>query len=76
MENIKKNPILMGILSGVGGGALLLAVEFVLSLINKRGFGEQLSDPVNIIIVVVGAIATGVSSFMKAKKEAAGKKEE
>ena len=76
MENIKKNPVYMGILGAVGGGALLFVIEFVLSLIKKRSLGEQLSDPINVIILVVGTISTGVSSYMKAKKASEEKKEQ
>ena len=44
MENIKKNPVLMGILSCVGTALLLLAIDLVFSLINKKPFAEQISS--------------------------------
>ena len=68
MENIRKNPALMGILSALGCAVLLLIVEFILSLINNKSYGEQLSNPVAIIILVVGSIGSGISTFLKVKK--------
>ena len=75
MENIKKNPLLMGVLSGAGMAALLVIIDLVLSLIKKRTFAEQISQPVNIIILVVGTIGTGISTYLKVKKELEGKKD-
>lgn len=76
MEKIKKNPLLMGVLSCAGTAALLLALDLVLSLINKRSFAEQVGDPVSIAILVIGPIASGISYYLKAKKDQAEKKEE
>ena len=75
MENIKKNPLLMGILSALGGAAMLCVIDLILSLIKKRTFAEQISDPINLIILIVGSIACGVSSYLKTKKDLAGKQE-
>ena len=74
MENIKKNPILMAVLNVVGVAAGLLLVDFVLSLINKQSFAERISDPVSIIILIVGPIACGISGYLKAKKNIAEEK--
>ena len=75
MENIKKNPILMAVLNVVGVAGGLLLVDFVLSLINKQSFAERISDPVSIIILIVGPIACGISGYLKAKKNISGRKE-
>ena len=75
MENIKKNPLLMGLLGTAGGAALLCAVDLILSLIKKRTFAEQISDPINLIILIVGSIACGISAYMNAKKNLEGKQE-
>ena len=74
MENIKKNPVLMGILAAVGTAALLLALEFVLSLVKGASYAEQLNDPVTIIILIAGPIFSGISSYLKAKKNTGEKK--
>ena len=71
MENIKKSPILMAVLNVVGVSAGLLLVDFVLSLINKQSFVERISDPVSIIILIVGPIARDISGYLKAKKNGA-----
>ena len=76
MENIKKNPVIYGILSCAGCAVLLLALDFVLSLIHKRPFAEQISDPVNLSILIIGPIASGISSYVTAKKKLAEKKDE
>ena len=68
MENIKKNPILMAVLNVVGVAAGLLLVDYVLSLIKKQSFVERISDPISIIILIVGPIACGISGYLKAKK--------
>ena len=75
MENIKKNPILMGVLNCVGVAVALLAVEFVLSLIKNQNFAEQISDPVSIIILIAGPIASGISGYLKAKKNLSEKQD-
>jgi len=75
MEKIKKNPLLAGILSCVGILITLLLIDLVFSLINKKSFAEQVSDPVSIIILIVGPITSGISSYVKAKKDLSGKKE-
>lgn len=73
MENIKKNPVLMGILSAVGCAALLFALEFVLSLINQKPFREQISSTLVIIILIAGPIFSGISTYIKTKEKVEGK---
>jgi chromate transport protein ChrA len=75
METLKKNPILMGIFSAVCVALGILLVEFVLSLIHKTSLGEQLSDTVTIIILIAGTICSGVSAYLKAKKNLSEKQE-
>jgi len=75
MEKIKKNPLLAGILNCVGTLAALLLIDLVFSLINKRSFAEQVSDPVSLIILIAGPILSGISSYVKVKKDLSGKKE-
>ena len=75
MEKIKKNPLLAGILNCVVTVVGLLLVDLVFSLINKRPFAEQVSDPVSLIILIVGPIASGISAYVKTKKELSEKKE-
>ena len=73
MEEFKKNPVLMGIASAVGCALLLLAVDFVLSLFTKKSFATRLSDPISIVILVVGPIACGISTWKKVKEKVEGK---
>ena len=75
MEKIKKNPPLAGILNCVGTLIALLLIYLVFSLINKRPFAEQVSEPVSLIILIAGPIISGISSYVKAKKELSEKKE-
>ena len=74
MESMKKNPVLMGILSAVGVAAGILLIELVFSLIRKQNFGDQFRDPVTLIILIVGSIASGISTYLKTKNEISGKK--
>ena len=73
MEEFKKNPVLMGIASAVGCALLLLAVDAVLGLVTDRSFAERLKDPVSIIILIVGPIASGISTWKKVKDKVEGK---
>ena len=73
MENIKNNPLLMGILSCVGCALLLLAVDFVLSLVGNKTFAQQVSNPTSLIILIAGPIASGISTFVKVKGKIEGK---
>ena len=75
MENLKKNPVLMGVLNCVGVAVGLLIIDFVLSLIKKQSFAERISDPVSIIILIVGPIACGISGYLKAKKNLSEKQD-
>ncbi|MBQ6721921.1 MAG: hypothetical protein IJQ88_07135 [Clostridia bacterium] len=75
MEKIRKNPPLAGILNCVGTLIALLLIELVFSLINKRPFAEQVSEPLTLIILIVGPIASGISAYVKTKKELSEKKE-
>ena len=75
MEKIKSNPLLVGILNCLVAAAGLLLVDLVLSLIDKKPFAEQVSEPVSLIILIAGPIISGISSYVKAKKELSEKKE-
>lgn len=75
MEKIKNNPPLAGILNCIGTLIALLLIDLVFSLINKRPFAEQVSEPVSLIILIAGPIISGISSYVKAKKELSKKKE-
>ena len=74
MEKIKKNPLLAGVVNCLVTVVGLLLVELVFSLINKKPFAEQVSDPVSLIILIAGPIFSGISSYVKAKKELSEKK--
>ena len=75
MEKIKSNPLLAGIVNCLVTAAGLLLVDLVLSLIDKKPFAEQVSEPVSLIILIAGPIISGISSYVKAKKELSEKKE-
>ena len=75
MEKIKNNPVLAGVVNCLVTVVGLLLVDLVLSLINKKPFAEQVTEPVNFIILIAGPIISGISSYVKAKKELSKKKE-
>ena len=75
MEKIKNNPPLAGILNCIVTVVGLLLVNLVFSQINKRPFAEQVSEPVSLIILIAGPIISGISSYVKAKKDLSEKKE-
>ena len=75
MGKIKNYPPLAGILNCVGTLIALLLIDLVFSLINKRPFAEQVSEPVSLIILIAGPIISGITSYVKAKKELSEKKE-
>ena len=75
MEKIKKSPILMGVLSCVGVAALLLVIDLILSLIKGRTFAEQISDPIQLIILIVGSLGSGISYYFSTKKKLEEKKD-
>ena len=73
MEDFKKNPLLMGIASAVGCALLILAVYFVMSLVTHKPFSERFSNPISIIILIVGPISSGISTWKKVKEKVEGK---
>ena len=73
MEKIRKNPVLMGILSAVGTLASLLLLELILSAINGESFQEQISTTFIIILLIVGPICSGISTYLKVKRQVEGK---
>ena len=75
MEKIKNNPVLAGVVNCLVTVVGLLLVDLVFSLINKRSFAEQAGEPVSLIILIAGPIISGISSYVKAKKELSKKKE-
>ena len=75
MEKIKNNPVLAGVVNCLVTVVGLLLVDLVFSLINKKPFAEQVTEPVNLIILIAGPIISGISSYVKAKKELSEKKE-
>ncbi|MBQ9256581.1 MAG: hypothetical protein IJ181_05610 [Acidaminococcaceae bacterium] len=76
MEDMKKNPILMGVLSGLGLAVTLLLMDVVICIIRHRSFAEQVSDPVNLIILIAGTITTGISTYLKVKKGSSEKQDQ
>ena len=73
MNNLKKNPAAWAALCGIGYLALICVVFFILSLIRKdRPFADTFRDPVRILVIVVGAVASVVQGYNKAKKLQSG----
>ena len=75
MEKIKKNPLAMGILSAVGVAAVLLLIDLVMSLISKEPFIDKISDTFSLVILIVGPIASGISTYIKVKNQNQEKKQ-
>ena len=73
MENIKKSPALMGILNAVGCAALLFAIEFIMSLVKNKSFGDQITSPLVLVVLIVGPVATGITTYRKTKDKLEGK---
>ena len=69
MENIKKNPVLMGIFSAVGCAIGLLLVDFVVSKIDGISFQEQISKTYSLVLLIAGPIFSFFESFLKTKKK-------
>ena len=73
MDNLKKNPIAMAIISGVGYLLLVGAIFFILSLFRKdQTFVESISDPIMIAVFAIGAVLSAVQGYNKAKKQLNG----
>ena len=69
MDNLKKNPIAMAIISGVGYLLLVGVIFFILSLFRKdRTFVESISDPIMIAVFAIGTVLSAVQGYNKAKK--------
>ncbi|MBQ8109614.1 MAG: hypothetical protein IJ124_05580 [Clostridia bacterium] len=67
---LSKNPILNGILTCVLGAAGVALFNFVMSLIRKTSFMEEIGGRTDLIIDVVICIMCGVIGYMQAKKAA------
>ena len=68
---LSKKPILNAILTVILAAALVAVFNFVLSLVNKTTFMEEIGGPVNIIIDVVICLAAAVAGYIQAKSKAA-----
>ena len=73
MDNLKKNPIAMAIISGVGYLLLVGVIFFILSLFRKdQTFLESISDPIMIAVFAIGTVLNAVQGYNKAKKQLNG----
>ena len=73
VENLKKNPIAMAVISGAGYLILVAAIFFILSLFRKdETFVESISDPIMIAVFAVGTVVSAVQGYNKAKKKLNG----
>ncbi len=67
---LSKKPIVNGILTFILGAAGLAMFNFVMSLIKRTSFQQEIGRPGDIIIDVVICIACGVAGYLQAKKSA------
>lgn len=67
---LSKNPILNGILSFILGAAGVALFNFVMSLINKTSFMQEIGSRADLVIDVIICVVCGVLGYMQAKKAA------
>ena len=67
---LSKNPILNSILTFILGAAGVALFNFVMSLINKTSFMQEIGGRADLIIDVIICIVCGVLGYMEAKKAA------
>ncbi len=67
---LSKNPILNGILTFVFGAAGVALFNFVMSLIRKTTFMQEIGGRAELIIDVIICIVCGILGYMQAKKAA------
>jgi hypothetical protein len=67
---LSKNPILNGILTFIFGAAGVALFNFVLSLIKKTSFMQEIGSRADLVIDVIICVVCGVLGYMQAKKAA------
>ena len=69
MNHSRINPFLIGFLNMLLGFAGTCGTIYVLSLIDKVSFFTKVKDPVMMIILIACPIVSGVSAFIRARKQ-------
>ncbi len=67
---LSKNPILNGILTFILGAAGVALFNFVMSLIKKTSFMQEIGSRADLVIDVIICVVCGVLGYMQAKKAA------
>ena len=67
---LSKNPILNGILTFIFGAAGVALVNFVMSLIKKTSFMQEIGSRGELIIDVIICLVCGIVGYLQAKKAA------
>lgn len=69
MNTIKSNPFLIAVINALGVFAGAFGMIFILSLIDKVSILTRIKDPVMMIILIACPIVSGVSTFIRARKQ-------
>ena len=69
MNTIRSNPFLIAVINALGVFAGTFGMIFILSLIDKVSILTRIKDPVMMIILIACPIVSGVSAFIRAKKQ-------
>lgn len=69
MNTIKSTPFFSAVLNALVVFAGAFGTIYVLSLIDKVSILTKIKDPVMMIILIACPIISGVSAFMKARKQ-------
>ena len=69
MNTIKPNPFLIAVINALGVFAGAFGMIFILSLIDKVSILTRIKDPVMMIILIACPIVSGVSAFIRARKQ-------
>ena len=69
MNTIRSNPFLIAVINALGVFAGAFGMIFILSLIDKVSILTRIKDSVMMIILIACPIVSGVSAFIRARKQ-------
>ena len=69
MNTIRSNPFLIAVINALGVFAGAFGMIFILSLIDKVSILTKIKDPVMMTILIACPIVSGVSAFIRARKQ-------
>ena len=69
MNTIRSNPFLIAVINALGVFAGAFGTIYILSLIDKVSILTKIKDPVMMTILITCPIVSGVSAFIRARKQ-------